>query len=107
MRREEGIRRNHSFSVKTFVGEQRAKIHGAQFKEGKRSYADMVANRRCSESGNSGGTLPFSLTYSSCPKVLIRLKKAFVGVVLESSMTYNVQNCFKIEGYLAIKVTPL
>lgn len=34
-------------------------------------------------------------------------EKAFIGVVEEPGMTYNVQETFNIEGYFRIKVTPV
>lgn len=36
-----------------------------------------------------------------------RLEKAYVGVVLESGMAFNIRNSFEIEGYFLIKVTPM
>lgn len=38
---------------------------------------------------------------------MIKLRKAYVGVVLNLRMTYNIQTSFEIEGYFSIKVTPL
>lgn len=36
-----------------------------------------------------------------------RFSKAYVGVIENDVMPYNIQDIFDMEGYLAIKVTPL
>lgn len=33
--------------------------------------------------------------------------KAFVGEVMETGMTYNIQDVFDLEGHFGVKVTPL
>jgi hypothetical protein len=38
---------------------------------------------------------------------MLRLQKAFVGVVVNPGMTYNIQNAFHSQGYFRVKVTPL
>lgn len=36
-----------------------------------------------------------------------RFQKAYAGVVETIGMTYNLQEYFNMEGYFAVKVTPL
>lgn len=47
------------------------------------------------------------LNYNSKKKELARFKKAFIDIVVNPVMYYNIQTSFKIEGYFTIKVTPL
>lgn len=47
------------------------------------------------------------LCLDSDKEELSRLRKVFVGVVFNSSKSYNIQSYFEIEGYFSIKVTPL
>ena len=47
------------------------------------------------------------LNYNSKKKELARFKKAFMDIMVNPVMYYNIQTSFKIEGYFTIKVTPL
>lgn len=38
---------------------------------------------------------------------MVRFKRAFIDVVENLGITYNVQEAFDMEGYLQMKVTPL
>lgn len=38
---------------------------------------------------------------------LFRFKKAFIGVVSNPGMSYNIQQLFNKEGYFYLKATPL
>lgn len=52
--------------------------------------------------------LPFAyLEFNIEEEDLVRLKKAFKGVVENPSMTYNIQEVFNTERYFTIKVTSL
>ncbi|GAU24569.1 hypothetical protein TSUD_149100 [Trifolium subterraneum] len=48
-----------------------------------------------------------TLSFVSEKEDLERLKKAFVGVVRQPGLSYNIQNEFHIQGYFGVKVTPL
>ncbi|GAU46303.1 hypothetical protein TSUD_283280 [Trifolium subterraneum] len=70
-----------------------------------RSYAHAVMNK-----GNKCKTeerRQIVLSYQAEKKDMERLEKAFVGEVLDSGMTYNIQNAFHRQGYFGVKVTPL
>lgn len=47
------------------------------------------------------------MCYEAKEDDMIRLKKAFVGVVHHSGISYNIHNSFEIEVYFSIKATPL
>ncbi|MCH80280.1 hypothetical protein A2U01_0001046 [Trifolium medium] len=47
------------------------------------------------------------LSYEAEKEELLRLEKAFVGIVEHPGMTYNIQNVFHSQGYFGVKVTPL
>lgn len=38
---------------------------------------------------------------------MLRFQKAYVGVVKNPGMTYNMHEYFNMEGYVGVKVTPL
>lgn len=46
------------------------------------------------------------LKFQSEEDELIKLRKSFVGVVINPRMAYNIRMSFEIEGYFSIKVTP-
>ncbi|CAI8618038.1 unnamed protein product [Vicia faba] len=106
--RSEDVKRG-KFRVleKTVGGVKGAIVGGSVYREGNRSFVDMVSNKTRNVSGGQGDEKSRSFNFSSSPEDLNRLRNAFVGVVLESGMTYNVQNSFEIEGYFSIKVMPL
>ncbi|XP_058749527.1 uncharacterized protein LOC131622508 [Vicia villosa] len=66
-------------------------------KEGSRSFVDAV----------KGGKYHCYLSYNSTEENLERFKRAFVGVIVNPGMSYNIQTSFEVEGYFSIKVTPL
>lgn len=47
------------------------------------------------------------LKFQTEEAVLASFRKAYMGVVINPDMSYNIQTSFKIEGYFSIKVTPL
>ncbi|PNX93753.1 hypothetical protein L195_g016912 [Trifolium pratense] len=55
----------------------------------------------------SGGQKRVVVSYEAEKEDMLRLKKAFIGVVINPGMSYNIQNAFHTEGYFGIKVTPL
>ncbi|GAU37335.1 hypothetical protein TSUD_395160 [Trifolium subterraneum] len=73
-------------------------------KEGMRSMRDEEQHDKAANKRSLAGTL------SSPGKEASRSfahAKAFVGVVHEPSMTYNIQSAFHRQGYFGVKVTPL
>lgn len=68
------------------------------------SYVDAVSNRVLKEDTRTEAE---AFSYEAKEVDINRLKKAFVGVVHQSGMSYNIQNSFELEGYFSIKVTPL
>ncbi|MCH98559.1 hypothetical protein A2U01_0019564 [Trifolium medium] len=47
------------------------------------------------------------LSFEAHKEDMERLKKAFVGEVVQPGMSYNLQNEFHMQGYFGVKVTPL
>ncbi|MCI36391.1 hypothetical protein A2U01_0057614, partial [Trifolium medium] len=72
-------------------------------KEG--SYAQAVRKGEAKKQEGKPNRVAFS--YEAEENVLVRLKKAFVGVAEHPGMTYNIQNAFHSQGYFGVKVTPL
>lgn len=66
-----------------------------------------VVNKGRSFNGQEERTSSVFLKYHSEENALISLRKAYVGVVINPSMSYNIRMSFKIEGYFNIKVGPL
>ncbi|XP_058748519.1 uncharacterized protein LOC131621485 [Vicia villosa] len=66
-------------------------------KEGSRSFAEAV----------KGGKSHCYLNFNTSAENLERFKRAFVGVIVNPGMSYNIQTSFEMEGYFSIKVTPL
>jgi hypothetical protein len=68
-------------------------------KEEKRSYAQVVRRdkqeKRC------------ILSYEAAKEDMERLQKAYIGVVAQAGMSYNIQSAFHSQGYFGVKVTPL
>ncbi|MCI49201.1 hypothetical protein A2U01_0070444, partial [Trifolium medium] len=42
-------------------------------------------------------------SYEAENEDLVRLKKSFIGVVLQPEMSYNIQNAFHSQGYFGVK----
>lgn len=63
---------------------------------GSRYFVDVV----------KGDTSSCHISFNPSSENLARFKKAFVGVIMNPGMLYNIQTCFKVEGYFSIKVTP-
>ncbi|GAU42670.1 hypothetical protein TSUD_106440 [Trifolium subterraneum] len=53
------------------------------------------------------GAQSIVLSYEAAKEDIEKLHKAFVGVVHEPGMTYNIQSAFHRQGYFGVKVTPL
>ncbi|MCH81026.1 RNA-binding protein 25-like, partial [Trifolium medium] len=71
----------------------------------KNTYAQAV---RTGEVLNEGGRQQLiALSYEADKKDMLRLQKAFIGVVEQPGMTYNIQNAIHSQGYFGVKVTPL
>lgn len=47
------------------------------------------------------------MEYNALDSVLQRFNKAYIGILENSSMTYNNQKLFNIDGYFIIKTTVL
>lgn len=71
-------------------------------KRGIKSFIEVVKNK---EHQSLEKVCLFS--YESNKENMARMKRAFIGVVHEARMAYNIQTSFKVEGYFAIKVSPL
>ncbi|GAU23839.1 hypothetical protein TSUD_380010 [Trifolium subterraneum] len=69
------------------------------------SYAQAV--RRGGVKGHVEKPRSVALAYEVEENDMARLKNAFVGVVENPGMTYNIQNAFHSQGYFSVKVTPL
>lgn len=39
------------------------------------------------------------LNFNSDPEIMARFKKAFIGVLVNPGMSYNIQTCFEVDGY--------
>ncbi|MCI02303.1 hypothetical protein A2U01_0023335, partial [Trifolium medium] len=81
----------------TFHQQSRAATYG--------SYAQAV--RKGGVKRQDGSQKQVALTYEAEENDMLRLKKAFIGVVEHPGMTYNIQNTFHSQGYFGVKVTPL
>lgn len=66
-----------------------------------------VVNKGRSFNGQEERTPSVFLKYHLDENALISLRKAYVGFVINPSMTYNIRMSFELEGYFTIKVTPL
>jgi hypothetical protein len=75
------------------------------FKNEGRSYAQAV--RRDSSKKQGEGEQHVFLSYEADQEDLLRCQKAFIGVVAQPGMSYNIQEAFHMEGYFGVKVTPL
>ncbi|MCI10585.1 hypothetical protein A2U01_0031678, partial [Trifolium medium] len=63
---------------------------------------------RSGEASRHGGEQKnIVLSYEAERRDLLRLQKAFIGVVEYPGMTYNIQNAFHAQGYFGVKATPL
>ncbi|PNX60582.1 hypothetical protein L195_g052003, partial [Trifolium pratense] len=71
----------------------------------KDSYAYAVRSGDASRLGDRQQTIV--LSYEAEKNDLLRLQKAFIGVVVHTGMTYNIQNAFHAQGYFGVKATPL
>ncbi|GAU42921.1 hypothetical protein TSUD_283440 [Trifolium subterraneum] len=69
------------------------------------SYANAV--RTGGVKKNVGSPKRVVEVYEAGENDMARLKKAFVGEVVNPGMTYNIQNAFHSQGYFGVKVTPL
>ncbi|MCI03917.1 DUF4283 domain protein, partial [Trifolium medium] len=69
------------------------------------TYAHAVRMGGATRQG--GGQKRFVLSYEAEKEDMLRMKKAFIGVVVNPGMTYNIQNAFHTQGYFGVKVTPL
>ncbi|GAU26825.1 hypothetical protein TSUD_289300 [Trifolium subterraneum] len=72
---------------------------------GENSYAQAVRTGEATIKG--AGQKRCVVTYEAEQDDLLRWKKAYVGVVVNPGMTYNIQNAFHSQGYFGVKVTPL
>ncbi|MCH89313.1 hypothetical protein A2U01_0010208, partial [Trifolium medium] len=70
-----------------------------------RTYAHAVRDGRQSKQGVDHKHI--TVSYEAEKDDMLRLKKAFIGEVLHSGMSYNIQNQFHRQGYFGVKVTPL
>lgn len=66
----------------------------------------MVNNSR-NPTGLALGKAHVHLKFHSEEEDPVRYRKAFMGVVVNPGMTYNIQMIFEIEGYFSIKATSL
>ncbi|GAU46956.1 hypothetical protein TSUD_403050 [Trifolium subterraneum] len=72
-------------------------------KEGRRSRKDKEQH----DKEDNPGAQSIILSYEAAKEDMEKLQKAFVGVVHEPGMTYNIQSSFHRQGYFGVKVTPL
>lgn len=68
--------------------------------DSKRTYAEAVG-------GANKKPLFTHLEFNGEVEDLARFEKAYVGIVENPSMTYNILESFNFEGYFNMKVTPL
>ncbi|XP_058758617.1 uncharacterized protein LOC131631862 [Vicia villosa] len=87
-----------------FEGTINRRVAGRDGRLETKTYAEMVATSNFKTHQHHEAD---SLCFEAKEEDMIRFKKAFVGVVHQSGMSYNIQNSFDLEGYFAIKVTPL
>ncbi|CAJ2637223.1 unnamed protein product [Trifolium pratense] len=71
----------------------------------KDSYAHAVRSGDASRMGDRQQTIV--LSYEAEKNDLLRMHKAFIGVVVTTGMTYNIQKVFHAQGYFGVKATPL
>jgi hypothetical protein len=69
-----------------------------------RSYAQAIGREK---SMKHVGVQHIILSYEAGQKDMERLKKAFIEVVAQPGMSYNIQEAFHREGYFGVKITPL
>jgi hypothetical protein len=74
-------------------------------KQVEKSYAQVVRQDPVEKQGP--GEQRVLLSYEAEQADLVRLQKAFVGVVTQPSMAYNIQDAFHRQGYFGVKITPL
>jgi hypothetical protein len=46
------------------------------------------------------------MSYEADQVDMLRCQKAFIGVVAQPGMSYNIQEAFHREGYFGVKITP-
>jgi hypothetical protein len=76
-----------------------------QFKEAKRSYAQIVRKDYNENQGEEEHRIV--LSYEAEKDDLLHYQKSFVGLVAQPGMSYNIQEAFHREGYFGVKITPL
>lgn len=91
------------FISKNTVGVVKVNRSGVKGKKDTRSFAEVVLGSGGFSSNNVFG----QLEYASKEEDLAKFNKAYVGVVVDPGMSYNIQNSFELEGYFSIKVTPI
>ncbi|XP_058776191.1 uncharacterized protein LOC131650502 [Vicia villosa] len=72
----------------------------------KRSFAEVV-NKDRETGGRKSEDQGLSFCYKSKEEIRERLNKAYVGKVIVSGSAYNIQTHFEMEGFFAIKVSPM
>lgn len=86
------------------VPHQRHQGKGLDSLVGLRTFADVTTERK-KEHGVEVPKVTLDFAFDS--KDLDCLSKAYVGKVVISGMSYNIQTCLKMEEYFSIRVTPL
>jgi hypothetical protein len=76
-----------------------------QLKETKQSYALAVKQGKEVKKYNTPKHV--MLYFEAAKEDMSRLKKAFIGEVIQPGMSYNIQNAFHRQAYFGVKVTPL
>ncbi|MCI46877.1 hypothetical protein A2U01_0068118, partial [Trifolium medium] len=71
------------------------------------TYAQAVLTGGTTTQGGGGSQKGVVVSYEAEKDDMLRLKKAFIGVVVNPGMSYNIQNVFHSQGYFGVKVTPL
>jgi hypothetical protein len=70
-----------------------------------KSYAQVVRRDPLEERVTGGQRV--LLSYKAEQADLVRLQKAYIGVVAQPGMSYNIQEAFHMQGYFGVKITPL
>jgi hypothetical protein len=99
-------RMQHRSRSKSIAWNHRSCSHGPRDNR-LSSYAQAVRTGAGLIRGSHQHQQKLILSYEVEKNAMTNHEKAFVGVVVNPGMTYNIQNAFHSQGYFGVKVTPL
>ncbi|XP_058780930.1 uncharacterized protein LOC131655034 [Vicia villosa] len=101
-------RKTYQYGEGAKQGKEKKEIGGGSRKNEPKIAKEKTLHRSRDDHGGINLKQKFAdLHFKVEESEMCRFKKAFIGVVEESGMSYNIPEAFNIEGYFRVKVTPI